>query len=350
MPPNDIWQGIQSDLSQLHEDGAFASFRPLLEKLQQWASAQPPVYPPEIFRAFIELVRHMVTDVQHGRSIHELLDQVTSGIYVQPEWDVHNVFQAHGHIFQFILNSFRGEIEPTEPDPAIPVPVVLLVMNAAEAQDLASKVALQDYPDQLRVDFEQLQALLAEHGVADWPQRYKGTPEEWQPFGDVDEAHNIRQMVEHALTLVEGCQKRLVPAFVDIRTVNEISNRTRLMQLRYDGCVVVMDAISMRHPTVQRAFHSSMLDAFPSTLVASIAPIQPVWEIVERMVIVIERHIDLEFHRRYHFDLDSKCARVSSGVDFDRWVKEQVPKLLPDEIKSQTGSRQYWYQTSGVRR
>ncbi len=342
MPSDDIWQKNQQDLSQLLKDNALAPLQPLVENLQSISSAK--AYPPEICRAFIELVRQMGADLRQGRSVDDVLDQAIarSGTYEQPEWDVNNVYQAGGNIIQIYLDKFRQEIEPSQPDPGISIPIVLLVMNATEAQQLASERAFCGYPAQLCADFNRLQELLNQNGFSDWVQRYGEFPEIWQPFSTPDCQKNIEQLVRHALSMIDY-PKPLVPKFIDIRTLNADSNRPQLRQLRHDGCVVIIDAISMRHPVLQCEFRKSLLDAFPNTLVAMVAPIHPVLEIVQQMIVVIEQRIDLEFHRRFSVEYDDKCAEVSTHIQFSLWLKNQVAQLLPVWEKLPDGNRSFWY-------
>ena len=170
--------------------------------------------------------------MQGGHPLQHVLDQAIQGSFVQPDWEVNNVYQANGHIFQFVLNGFRDSLQPDEPEPGIPVPVVLLVMNATEVQELVSGAAFEGYPPEFRADFERLQALLASRGSTDWAQRYLDNPEAWQPFSTEDGAETIEQLVHHSLNLVEGYHEKLKPDFVDIRTLNGRENRLQLRQMR----------------------------------------------------------------------------------------------------------------------
>ncbi len=212
---------IQDKISTLLRNKELAVFYPLLEILHRHAIAIPPPYPLDVFYGLIELIQHMAKDISGGRHVGDILNEAMSGNYIQPQWEVENVFQAHGNIYQFILGQFRDEIEPSKPDPRIAVPVVLLVMTENEAKELTDGTAFKNYPQELQVDFKRLQELLSSHGINDWPQRYKASPEAWQPFSSGETASNIQQMMEKALGLIKNIQKPLVPHFVYIRDLNE---------------------------------------------------------------------------------------------------------------------------------
>ncbi|MCP4106269.1 MAG: hypothetical protein GY749_12135 [Desulfobacteraceae bacterium] len=348
MSSNELWQEIQNDISSFLENETLADFRPLLEKLYQYSSAQ--AYPPEIFKTFIEIIRKMSADVRQGRPIYDLLEQTISGTYLQPDWQANNVFQADGDVFCYVLDKFKKDIKP----PEIPIPVVLLVMTATEAQELLSGDAFPDNHPELRENFEQLQTLLAEHNeTSDWVQRYGEKPELWKPFGGGSD--NINKLIYQALERVEKSDDPLSPFtdiplspfFIDIHRVNKCDRKSRreLRQLREDGCVVIMDVISMHHPSVQREFRRSLLDAFPSTLVAKIAPVDSVFELKQdEVVIFIEQYIKTEFYRRMTMDPRGQCMEISRPIHIGNWLTSHISKLLPDDINELTDDiRQYWY-------
>jgi len=288
----------------------------------------------------------MGIDVQRGRSIDDVVDQVVAGKYVQPGWDVHSVFQANRDIIQVILGGFRDEIKLAEPVQSFPVPIVLLAMNAVEAQELASGAAFCDYPVELRTDFERLQALLSENGVADWQRRYRETPEAWQPFSSANNAENITHLVVQALDPIQRAERQFAPSFQDIRTLSDASNRRLLGGLRRNGCVVIMDCISMRHPAIQRAFQQSALDAYPSTSMVAIAPIHSMFEVMRQMTIMIRLCIsDMEFAKR-RGDLHEEfgaCIEVCDRQELQHWLVDRVRKLYPSEVATQTGIRAFMY-------
>lgn len=346
MPVEDSWNSIEKELSQLINNEEYKLVRPLLENIQYIVNAK--CYQPEIVKVLLDVVKHLQIDIRKGGNPYELARKISSG-FIQPEWNVQgNIYQAeqnsiHQIVIQFFSNNLN-ELEKIKPK-SISIPIVLLVMNVLEAEELASGAIFKDYPDQVHADFEQFQEFLRVRNIVNWVQRYQGSSQEWQPFANSTE--NIEQMLRRILSIIEGYQNSIEPVFLDIHMLN--NNRHALKELRTDGCVVIMDVISMRHPNIQRAFRRSLLDAFPKTMVARIAPIYDALNLKQQMINVIEYYVDLESHKRFKFDLDELCDdEICDPTRFNRWFKNQVKILLPSDAKLQTSSKKYWYQISGV--
>ncbi|MBN1995312.1 MAG: hypothetical protein JW953_21670 [Anaerolineae bacterium] len=336
MTSQDSWSEIKKRLSQLHADSSLIPFYPFLDKLQVWVEAQ--VYPENIFNALIWLIQEMSVQVEHGLSIHDVLDQVISGGFTQPDWSPENVhqYQTNGHIFQFVFSNFRDEIEPHKPDPGIPVPIVLLVMNDSDIEDLVTEKTL----------FKQLQKVLNKNGITDWTQRYRDKPEAWQPFSGTDGAESITHLVAESLEQAGNKMHPFIPVFHDIRKLNDTGNRHYLRTLRQEGCIVIMDSISIRHPAIFEAFQQSMLDAYPKTSVVTIAPFHTMFEVVRSMTVVFRLRIsDMEFVKRnrdYAEDF-SACREICEKEEFQHWLADRLRIMYP-EIVGPTGIRAYMHE------
>src|SRR5207253_1357315 len=96
----------------------------------------------------------------------------------------------------------------------------------------------------------------------------------------------------------------IVPDFVDIRTLN--ADRKRLTDLRHKGCFVINDVMSLWHPVIQLKYRASLLEAFPSTIVYRIAPIDQALKVSQPLIAYVEKYEDLEFFKRIK-DRDMKC-------------------------------------------
>ncbi len=191
MLPADPWQPIQEELSALLQNNAYSSLRPLLERFKPVVDAKRsnPNYvnlEPEQATTFLNVVKKIQAETEQGSNLLELVQQVA---YNQSDLSVQgNLNQAGRDLTIQIFNSALPNFQQNEPDPRIAVPIVLLVMNASEANELASGVCFQGYPDDVRTDFNKLQALLIENNSADWQQRYRETAKEWRPFKDSQES------------------------------------------------------------------------------------------------------------------------------------------------------------------
>jgi hypothetical protein len=334
MPSDAPWQTIQNDLNQLLADQTLAPLHPSLEKLQHWLSAN--AFSPEIFSELIAMFQRMGAELQAGKPADELVNAAAAGQFAQPGWQVQTVYQAQGNIFQILMDPARQKV--SEPDPGITVPIVLLVMTADEAQALDSGVAFQGYPEEVRADFDELRTLLIKNNMPNWAQNYGARAEEWQPFKE--SADTIEQLARLVLSKVEGYRKPLTPQFINIQGITE--DRSRLRRLRRDGCVVIMDTVSMHHPDIQREYRRSLLDAYSNTLVARIALFDDAFSVIQRMLPFAEQYVDLEVYKRLEVDQDDNCTEVCKASAFSRWLKGKVPEIIPAGEKAQAGIRDFY--------
>ncbi len=326
---------IQMDLEQLATDPALAQLLPTLKNLQNALAAG--LYPPEIVVGFIDLFRQMRNDIHAGRPLAALLDLTCAGIYIQPDWQVRDVYQSQGHIFNIILGTARQQLE--EPELGIPIPIVLLVMDKEQAQELISAIAFDSYPSTVRDDFAVLCTLLQDCAIDNWHHAYGRNPQDWRPFRDTNASFG--EITKSVLDRIEGYNKPLIPVYYQIEQV--MTDRVLLRKLRLYGCLVVMDTISMHHPIIQLAFRHSLLDAYPNTLVARIAPDARVLQVEQRLLAFTENSRALEFFQRFHFDLDAKCTEAAQHKDFLRWLIDKMPAVLPESERSTSSSRSLWF-------
>src|ERR1700740_3378568 len=111
--PDNAWLEIQKSLEKLLRDPTMTRFHPAIEQIKYWTSVSSLGYTPEVFLAFIELIRQMGEDVNRGKPVNMVLDQAVSrtGAYNQPNWDVDKVFQSNGDIFYYAIGNWREKIE-----------------------------------------------------------------------------------------------------------------------------------------------------------------------------------------------------------------------------------------------
>lgn len=342
MSPQKNWQQIKAELSQLNNDQQYKPYRPLLDNLQHMADARYPS--PEVVKGVLEWVKYMQAQGTPAQEISRLVE----GGFVQPDWKVEgDVDQANRDLikqtFITIVNNNIKELKEDETELSIPVPIVLLVMTKREAEDLVTLHAFDGFTEHILYteQFSRYQKALEEKKFVNWIQRYGDRPEEWQPFSN--DPTTINDVITQALGSIEGYDSPLVPNFIDIRTLNEDNARRNLWNLRQNGCVVIIDSISIRHPVIQRAYRRTLLDAFPNTLLVKLNPFSDPSELEEQMIKFSERYIDLEFFKRFRVDLDSKCDEVEDNLHFKRWLLDQAPKLLPEGEKAKKGWRKHAY-------
>ncbi|HJQ69067.1 MAG TPA: hypothetical protein VKA70_08845 [Blastocatellia bacterium] len=340
---SDRWAKIQDDLDELASKPRIKALNPLVETLKQWATAQPPKYQAEFFELCIRSVNQMDHEIRHGHTLEQVIDKAQKGEYTQsaaelsnPEWTVETVNQAQT-IFNIAVTKTAKEIEEKIPDPGIKVPVLLLVMNVAQAEELEEGKAFEDLKDGPYADqFTNLRGRLD----SDWVKRYKRSPEDWQPFQNNQKS--IKVLVTEALSRITGFGREIIPDFVEVANLTEEGKRAELRRLREQGCVVIMDAISMRHLEIQRTFRRALLDAYPNMFVVRLAPSSNVLNIDQQMIRFRETYLDLEFHKRLTLDLDDdSCEEVYQEYNFVKWLVRKAKNLIPAEEKAQEGIRKY---------
>ena len=239
--------------------------------------------------------------------------------FIQEKWTVDQVTNAQ-NIFNFILSPVKNGVE--EPEPSITIPVVLLVMNREEAEELDSNKIKVEMPKDYLDAFKNLKVLLK----ADWLDHYGKRPEEWRPFEDSNKSIEdwMIDMFEE-VRVREKQQKSIIPDFIDIRTLP--TDRKKLKALRANGCFVINDVISMWHPVIQHGYRASLLDAFPSTFVFRISPIDQALQDSQPLIAFTEKYSDLEFFKRTA-DFDLGCRNFLESQEFAAFVVNAAPGLI----------------------
>jgi|GEM_PF-1432195 len=338
--------GLQK-LLILNEYEEYRWLQPFFDKIQIIVDAKN--IPPKIISCLKEVVYMISKDVLQGNDFTRLVTdpellveyiQDLLVIYIQSNRNVDNDVRDHTSSMVEIITDAVSAINQT----IYLLPIVPLVMKSSEAEELDLGSIFKGYPEDIYEDFKSLKAVLAEQYTTDWVSHYKDKSQEWQPFQNNKES--LEQLIKRAISLLDGYHN-IVPWFLDIHQLNKDNKRSILRRLRSDGCIVIMDVISMRHPNIQREFRRSLLDAFPKTMVARVAPINDVLRIEQMMITIIEQHIHLEYHKRYKLDHDEMCAEVDDSTKFERWFRNHVTNILPNSAKAPKGSRQFWYKYGG---
>jgi hypothetical protein len=310
--------------------------RPAVERLQGVAAAEPPKYSPEVVEQLLAMLQAADAQVRQGASPAEAVRAATQGVagYDQPQWQVGAVFN--------MLVSGGGTQETAQPVLPKQVPVVLVVMTDEEAAELLDGRAFERYPAALSEDFAAMLAILDEAAISDWAGRYHGEPREWQPFGP--DGPSLSALVDATVARINDRVRYEPPLAAEFISINSVNNdRGALRRLRQDGCVVVMDSVSMRHPKVQCEFYHSMLDAYPGTSLVVMAPAANVLERARHFTVVLESRIaDLEFAKRLR-DPDEDYGvslETSEQQMLEQWLATRVREMAKS-LGVQPGIRPY---------
>jgi hypothetical protein len=314
---------VRTELIPLQRSEQFAALQPAFEKLNQWADAQ--VHPPDVLGGLIELLRHAdIADLRKS-SAKDFLDGVVGD---QARWSaaLRRTVVENRDAFDTGLNALRELVRGGRV-----IPIVLVVMTESEAEELAAGAAFDGSPETLRQEFQALQGEFRPAERAEWPRRYHALPQEWRPFAAAGQpGDTIEQIIRSSFANAPAAATALIPEFWDIRRLSDPGNRRDLKKLRR-GCLLIIDAISIRHPKLQRALQQSALDAYPATLVLTVAPHPSPFEVLREVAVFLQLTIgDLEFARRI---TEEGVAADEAATPFrlEKWLREITTMISPGE-------------------
>jgi hypothetical protein len=222
-------------------------------------------------------------------------------------------------------------------------------MTESEAAELLNGSAFADQPDILETQFNHIRDLLASEGLSDWLSCYQATVQLWQPFGPSEPS--IEDLIVRSVDRLNSqlqLEPRLVPQFHRIHEL--VKDRALLRHLRETGCVVVVDAVSLRHPELQRAFHQSLLDAYQSTSVVVVAPCRRAVDESRELTIMVQLRLSqLEFARRsLDWDDEYTCIETHDRGNLQKWLFTRFRAIAAGSpVKS--GIRKYMTLAAGER-
>jgi hypothetical protein len=319
------WGSISQDLKQLGGDPALALLKAPLEKLHQVSMAEPKPVPAESMAIVVDILRQMRGAIAAGAAPGDVVKDGPSK-FVQPNWSPEQVNQA-AQIFQFYLS---GQGSEAPPDPTVQVPIVLVAMTASEADQLSTGSGVGDQLADTWPDFGSLRTIL-EREVPNWTERYGATATDWKPFaGQGGDDRTVVELVSDETTALSenlasrNLAARVAPRFIDIRDLR--GDRGLLRGLRDQGCVVVVDGVSMVHPALHVAFHDCYLDPFMTTSIVTISPTDALKEARLLSVVFKLKLGDFEWAKRAA-DRTVKMSQsmdTTSVNDFGRWMFERV--------------------------
>ncbi|KUN26330.1 hypothetical protein AQJ23_14240 [Streptomyces antibioticus] len=210
------------------------------------------------------------------------------------------------------------------PDHEIGLPVVVVAMTGAEADDLLGTASgqVRDILDGFGLPPKSIRA------------RYGTTRADWKPFGD--ESRTITEVLETAVSGVNapdlrlrGRKIRLQPYLFDDLLSYDVAYSLVFQDISRNGCLVVADELSLLHQDLDRAFRASPLYEGPQVSLITLSPGDPAagtpHELI-RQVLAGRLHHP---HHRFGDALDPLCEmNVASRRHLDRWLRASLPPTL----------------------
>jgi hypothetical protein len=302
---------------------------PFVEYLRMTLDAEPSPLPPEVLRMLFSLLAKLTAELSAGRDITALVESLAAGDYRSSGWDEEEIYKLGNPETKRILNKVRDAI------PTTPVNVVVVSMTRAEAEDLESGKAFADMPAEWLQDFNSIRPTIPDN----WLSRYGKTAEDWEPFaGEGSIASLIRGELKQ---LSADLRKPLRYSYIEVRDVALPDRRKNLLDLRADGCLVIMDAVSSWHPKLHAAFRSTSLDVSPATMVVRVLPDETLDNVLTKVGFLLHEWLTCDFFHRFNIDLDGKCDTVSKLTGFRRWFHGQLRNIAPSATAQQSDLRQH---------
>jgi len=231
-----------------------------------------------------------------------------------------------------IMATFNLVIDKRElPTRTVPVPIVPVVMTSKEAQDLVSGAAFTGVASGLRADFQRLNSELLSAGITGWNANYGARREHWLPIGSqsglsLDAEINAAVNQHNAAAALE---KPLHAEFYDLPALVAPASRAALRRLRRQGCIVIIDTISIRHPLLLRGLQQSLLDTSAQTAVLTLAPHPNALTLTKSMTFTLELALRESELAARAGDPPYWCDELSAVEQFPRWFLKTLAAVFP---------------------
>ncbi len=329
---DDPLKELEWQIDQLKNKEGYEKFRSILDQLDYWVKEK--TYKIDTINGLLQIAVNMKYQLSNKIYFNEYYEHIAMGI-IPKEWNIQNLVAKLDldKISELAILLFEPLREEFEINLKNRLPVVLAVMDKYKAEDLASGAAFHSYPenlkdkllDRLKGNLKIFESLLAQKGIKEINKLYCIDKREWQPFNDSSDT--IKSIVHEAI-LKTMSAKRIVPVFIDIDLINKKHFRCILKIIRENGCIVIMDSISMQHPDIQREFHLSLLDAFPKTRIAKVGYDRDAAEFINQITIILEEHMELEFYKRLNErDNCGDCIQLGKRNDFADWFTTKTEEI-----------------------
>ena len=342
------WNPVEKKLLRLKEDPKYATLVPLLN-LVQFFSNNREYYEPQKIQYLLMAIECIEQMIGEKSALPQVIEEIIAGQRqlncIFPE----KAYKRYPNLNDFIINCLNEKREELKSKrPYILLPIVLVVMTRNQAEELAAGKASLEHAT--CPEFQYFQNVITNTYNSNWVHRYNPKPELWKPFANQEAT--IEEFLNNIFKTVPQDNRSIQLKFINCNDLNQENkfNRDEILKLRREGCIVIMDVISMRHPAIQHQFRKSMLDAFPKTIVAKLDSTGDSSLLEHKMLNMMEKYLELECYKRRELDGDKKCDRVENFTDlsyllrYDN-IKEIVSrKIKSREVDSKKNPRQSQYQ------
>lgn len=342
---------VKEILEQLQLDASLRAIHSYLNIMRTLCDTD--TYPIEVYELFTQAVCASKPDFRQSVSLKEVFCRAANGRYFEEclidAYGAEHLSKTkevfHGFYQKELATPSQLPEAPTLVSQSIDIDVhvVLLAMTRAEADELVDESAFAAaQPTRLRANnFSQFRQHL-EDVFPEWREHYRDRPELWHPLGtSLSEPTDLDSLVttaldiaEHELSQAYAREISLVRNYQDVRSLHHSNNREFLEELRQDECLIIIDAVSLYHPDIFRAFQRSLLDVYHNTSVVTYAPNEHLLRAMRDMIVALEFPIkDMGFIYRQNPDAADRdrCVVTSEDPTFRRWLNSQMRQAIEDK-------------------
>jgi Domain of unknown function (DUF4062) len=203
--------------------------------------------------------------------------------------------------------------------PELGLPVVVVAMTDAEAREL------------LRAPPQPLADLIRQRPEHWWQTRYGSSRTAWRPFDGTDSVDAILNKAVAALNQrlnrLRGWTIRLRPYSFESLMRDNLVMWPVYEDMARQGCLVIVDEISLFHEDVRKTFNNSPLSTAGQVALISLSPLDPMLGTPQALV---RDKLDTYLAtaaQRFNVGLDPLCEiGVSQPRRLDRWLGESLPQ------------------------
>ena len=327
------WNPVEKKLLRLKEDRKYATLLPLLD-LVQFFSNNREYYESQKIQYLLMAIEFIQQMIGEKGDVRQVIEEIIAGQrqfnFIFPE----KAYKRYPNLNQFIINCLNDKREELKSKlPYILLPIILVVMTRKQAEELAAGKASLEHAT--CPEFQDFQNVIANTYNSNWVHQYNLKPELWKPFANQEAT--IEDFLNNIFKTVRKDNRFIQLKFLNFNDLNQENkfNRDEVLKLRREGCIVIMDVISMRHPAIQYQFRKSMLDAFPNTIVAKFDPTGNSSLLEHKMLNMVEKYLELECYKRRKLDGDKKCDHVENFTDLSYLLRyDNIKEIISRKIKS----------------
>lgn len=161
------------------------------------------------------------------------------------------------------------------------VQLVVVAMNREQADQLNTELVFED-SDRERKQFRRLKEALEQYGVGNWLSSYEEKRDDWRPVVTDQELSIMRILLDVRDRLNSDARRNVSQAAIELESLSEEflssdieQRRLAWSKLKYNGGILVIDAVSLYHPDLRtHLINSQVMEPKDSLAMIVISPLK----------------------------------------------------------------------------